>query len=207
MAYLNRQSIVSVLILSLMFSVVPLTGITLNLRSSSVNGWLEEIFGSSESKSGYEIFVKFEGINGEVTDIKHKDWIELQSFEFTMAVPWMMSGASRSGEVVVNDIFITKGVDKATPKLMEALTSGTVIGEVIIEVARGAGDKSTFYRYELTNVHVTSYQTGGDTSSAIPGDVLSLNFEEIKVIYTEFDGNGMMKGNIVWTWKIEEALA
>jgi type VI secretion system secreted protein Hcp len=187
---------------------MPLTGITLNLRSGSVNGWLEDIFGGPKTETAYEVFAKFEGINGESVDDKHNDWIEIQSFEFTMVVPGMMSGTSRrSGDIVVNDIFITKSVDKSTPKLMEALTSGMVIGEVIIEVARGSGDKNAFYRYELTNVMVTSYQSGGETSSVRPGDVVSLNFEEIKVIYTEFDETGSTKGNVEWAWRVEEAVA
>ena len=127
---------------------------------------------------------------------------------YARARPGMMSGTSRrSGEILVNDIFITKIVDKSTPKLMEALTSGKVIGEVIIEVARRSVDKSAFYRYELTNVIITSYQSGGEASSVRPGDVVSLNFEEIKVIYTEFDETGNMEGNIEWTWKVEEAVA
>lgn len=209
MAYLNRQSLIPVLILSLVFGIIPLTGTSLNLRSSSVNGWLEDIFGGSKTDTGYTIYAKFEGINGESVDDRHKDWIEIQSFEFSMAVPGGVSGASRRlGDVLVNDIFITKIVDKSTPKLMEAISSGKVIGEVIIEVARGTGDKETFYRYELTNVLVTSYQSGGEASSVRPGDVLSLNFEEIKVTYTDFDeSTGSMRGKIEWTWRIEEAIA
>ena len=209
MAYLDRQSLIPVLILSLVISVVPLTGIGLNQRSGSVNGWLEDIFGGSKSETSSTIFAKFEAINGESTDEKHKDWIEIHSFEFSMAVPGSASGTSRRrGDVVANDIFITKSVDKSTPKLMEALTRNTVIGEVIIEVVRPTGNKETFYRYELTNVLVTSYQSGGEESGIKPGDVLSLNFEEIKVTYTEFDkSTGSMKGNIEWTWRIEEAEA
>jgi type VI secretion system secreted protein Hcp len=209
MAYLDRQSLIPVLILSLVISVVPLTGIGLNQRSGSVNGWLEDIFGGSKSESSSTIFAKFEAINGESTDEKHKDWIEIHSFEFSMAVPGSATGTSRTrGDVVANDIFITKSVDKSTPKLMEALTRNTVIGEVIIEVVRPTGDKDTFYRYKLTNVLVTSYQSGGEATGLTVGDVLSLNFEEIKVTYTEFDeSTGSMKGNIEWTWRIEEAEA
>ena len=209
MTYLNRQSLIPVLILSLVFSIFPLTGTSVNLRSSSVNGWLENIFGGSEKDTGYAIYAKFQGIDGESVDDRHNDWIEIQSFEFSMVVPGGVSGSSRRlGDVVVNDIFITKTVDKSTPKLMGAVSSGQVIGEVIIEVAKGTGDKEVFYRYELTNVLVTSYQSGGEASSIRPGDVISLNFEEIKVTYTDFDeSTGKMKGTIEWTWRNEEAVA
>jgi type VI secretion system secreted protein Hcp len=32
-----------------------------------------------------------------------------------------------------------------------------------------------------------------------------LNFEEIKVTYTEMDSKGKKKGNIEYGWKVEEA--
>jgi type VI secretion system secreted protein Hcp len=32
----------------------------------------------------------------------------------------------------------------------------------------------------------------------------SLNFEEIKVTYTENDAKGKSKGNIEYSWKVEE---
>ena len=209
MTYLNRQSLIPVLILSLIFSIIPLTGTSLNLRSSSVNGWLDNIFGGSGKETGYAIYAQFEGIDGESRDDRHMDWIDIQSFEFSMVVPGGASGSSRRlSDVLVNDIFITKNVDKSTPKLMEAISNGQVIGEVIIEVAKGTGNKETFYRYELKNVLVTSYQSGAEASSIKPGDVISLNFEEIKVTYTDFDeSTGKMKGIIEWTWRIEEAVA
>jgi len=33
---------------------------------------------------------------------------------------------------------------------------------------------------------------------------LSLNFEEIKVTYTETDNTGKKKGNVEYSWKVEE---
>jgi type VI secretion system secreted protein Hcp len=38
----------------------------------------------------------------------------------------------------------------------------------------------------------------------VPMDNLSINFEEIKVTYTENDAKGKKKGNIEYTWKVEE---
>jgi hypothetical protein len=125
MANIDRHSLIPVLILSLVFSVVPLTGITLNLRSGSVNGWLDDLFGGSKSEdttsgSRYAIFAEFEAIEGESMEADRKNWIDLDSFEFSMGVPGTISGTSRrSWDVVVNEIIITKRVDKSTPKLME----------------------------------------------------------------------------------------
>ena len=63
----------------------------------------------------------------------------------------------------------------------------------------------TYYRYELKNAQITHYQIGADTDGdGVPEIDMSLNFEEIKVTYTECDSEGKSKGNVEMTWKVEE---
>ena len=63
----------------------------------------------------------------------------------------------------------------------------------------------TYYRYELKNVLVTSYSVSGAAQSEdVPSEDFSLNFEEIKVTYTENDNKGKKKGNVEYGWKVEE---
>ena len=38
----------------------------------------------------------------------------------------------------------------------------------------------------------------------VPMESFSLNFEEIKVTYTELDDCGGKKGNVEYSWKVEE---
>lgn len=63
-----------------------------------------------------------------------------------------------------------------------------------------------YLKYELTNVIVTSYNiSGSGQSESVPTESLSLNFEEIKVTYTEQDkATGQSKGNVEYAWKVEE---
>ena len=42
---------------------------------------------------------------------------------------------------------------------------------------------------------------GGD---AVPMESFSLNFEEIKQTYTEYDSKGKKQGNVEMGWKVEE---
>ena len=50
---------------------------------------------------------------------------------------------------------------------------------------------------------VTSYQVSGGSQDK-PHESFSLNFEEIKVIYTEMDEKGSKKGDVSYGWKVEE---
>ena len=55
---------------------------------------------------------------------------------------------------------------------------------------------------------MTSYNiSGSGQSEDVPAEDFALNFEEIKVTYTECDEKGKSKGNIEYTWKVEEGEA
>ncbi len=91
---------------------------------------------------------------------------------------------------------------------MERCAKGQVISGAVIEFCRDMdGSFKTVYRYELSNVLITNFYCSGRTSEDVPVEEFSLNFEEITVIYTEFDDDGKSKGNVEFTWKVEEAEA
>jgi hypothetical protein len=85
---------------------------------------------------------------------------------------------SSAGKVSVHDISITKQVDKASPKLAQFCANGKHIPNVKIEM-RKAG--KTYLTYTLTNVVISSYQTGGHADQ--PSESLSLNFTKIEIKY------------------------
>ncbi len=157
--------------------------------------------------SGTRIFAYFEDIPGESTSEGYVDWIDVDSFLFSMSKP--TTGASgysrRRGVVAFEDVVCTKWVDKATPKLMEAAATGEVIAEVVVAFTRGFdGEAQEYYMLEFTNVLVTSYQSGGSSGDVVPQDTLTWNFESVLVRYTEYDDDGDPMGHVEWSWEVEE---
>jgi type VI secretion system secreted protein Hcp len=114
-------------------------------------------------------YMQFGDIKGESTDDRHKDWIEISSFN---ATGWRL-GANGATRPAVNELTITKRHDVASPKLYEALHNGTHIPKVIIELTRSGGQTT----YLLTDVVVSSYQmsSGGDRP-----EVMTLKFGQIQ---------------------------
>ena len=155
-------------------------------------------------------YIKFDGIDGEAQDKDHKNWSDILSFNQAVTKP---GGAAtgptrRRGDVILEDIQVTKEIDKASPKIAEAVCLGRVFPKVDIHVTASYTDagRVPYYCYELKNVQVTSYNIGGSgQSDDVPVEEMSLNFEEIRVTYTETDRAGKKKGNIEYTWKVEEA--
>jgi type VI secretion system secreted protein Hcp len=150
-----------------------------------------------------KIYAYFEGIPGESEHIDYEDWIDVLTFEFSIHQPETTPGPiRRRGEVEFGDIVLTKMVDKATPKLMEKVALGEVIPDVKIVMTKGEG--LVFYQYELSNVLVTGVESSVSTMGDIyPSDTITLGYEEIKVIYTQYDTEGHSMGNIEWEYTIE----
>ena len=153
-------------------------------------------------------FVKFDGVDGESKDKGHADWCDLVNFSHGYVKSGGGTGSKRRrGDVQISDFNLRVDIDKAAPKLGEAALSGKVFPKVEIHVTASYTDagRVTFYAYELKNVQIAHYQVGGDTDGdGIPEIAMSLNFEEIKVTYTECDNEGKSKGNVEMTWKVEE---
>lgn len=164
------------------------------------------VLAASVSGAGY---IKFDGVDGESADGRHEKWIDILSMSQTIHRSQAVdptTGASTRGAVVLGDIVCTKELDKSTPKLAEAICTGRVFPLVEIELAAPVGGaQQTYYRYELKNVMVTSYSFAGSGQDGTrPVEQLSLNFEEIKVVYTERDSTGASQGTVEFTWKVEE---
>lgn len=154
-------------------------------------------------------YIKFEGIDGEAQDKDHKAWSDLASFSQGITQPGRSSTGPtrRRGDVVLDDIVCTKELDKSSPKLAEAICKGKVFGKVDIHLTASTTDagRVTYLAYQLKNVMVTSYDVAGSgQSDDVPMETFSLNFEEIKVTYTECDSSGKSKGNVEYEWKVEE---
>ncbi len=153
------------------------------------------------------VFIKFDGVDGEAQDRDHKDWINLLSFSQGQFIPQTgAAGSARSRAVCVfDDIVLTKELDKSSPKLAEAVCKGQVFPKVIIHLTSASLEGQVYYAYELKNVLVTSYRITGSTADDRPMEEFSLNFEEIKATFTEYDvSTGRAKGNVEYTWKVEE---
>ncbi len=155
------------------------------------------------------LFIKFDGVDGEAQDKDHKGWSDILSFSWGLhkAGAGATGQTRRRGVVTVEDVVCTKEYDKSSPKLAESICSGKVFPKVEIHdtTTYGEGNRATFLKYELKNVMVSSHNVsaagGGD---AVPTETMSLNFEEVKQTYVEYDAAGKKKGNVEMNWKVEE---
>jgi type VI secretion system secreted protein Hcp len=155
----------------------------------------------------FDAFLKIEGIPGESTDDKHKDWIELLSFNLGATQPAAgaaSSGGARSAERVnLQDFSCVKTIDKASPKLFLKCCDGTHIGKIEVELCRATGDKQLYMKYVMSDNIVSTYRPGGSAQGGetLPLEEVSFNFGKIELTYTETDHKtGKPKGDVKAHW-------
>ena len=89
-----------------------------------------------------DVFLKLEGIKGEAQDDKHKEEIDVLAWSWGMSQSGTthMGTGSGSGKVAVEELSVTKHVDKSSPTLALHSCSGKHIPKGLLTV-RKAGDK------------------------------------------------------------------
>ena len=153
------------------------------------------------------MFIKIGDIKGESVESSHEKWSDVTGFGQGQSVPEPSGESRRRADVQLNDLVVVKFIDKASPKIAEAVLTGKVFPKVELDLTALFGDteRLVYYTYELENARVTSYNiSGSGQGDDRPTETFSLNFEEIKVTYTEYDSDGNVKGSVEYTWNVEE---
>ncbi len=138
-----------------------------------------------ESMAAFDYFLKLDGIAGESVDSKHKGEIDVQSWSWgeTQSGP-SGGGGSGAGKVQMQDLHVTASMSKASPQLMLACASGQHAKSAILTGRRGGKAALEFLTFSLSDVLVSSYQTGG-TEAEPPVDAVSLKFSKIQIEYKQ----------------------
>ena len=155
----------------------------------------------------FDAFLKIDGLSGESTDDKHKEWIEVLSFQHGMVQPSSATASSSGGgtteRVQMHDLSITKLTDKASVALFQACASGKHFKTVTLEVDRAGGDKLKYMEIKMEQVVISSVQVGGSHGAGEPTESVSFNFGTATWTYTQqkrTDGSG--GGNVTGGWDL-----
>jgi len=147
-------------------------------------------------------FLKINGIDGESTDDKHKNEIELESWSWGLAQSGSGTqsgtGGSGAGKAHFQDFHFVSKVSKASPKLMLACATGQHIDEVNLAVRKAGGTQLEYLKIKLTQVLVSSYQSGGAShGDVVPTDQYSLNYAKVEFHYTPQDAKGNLASQVL----------
>jgi type VI secretion system secreted protein Hcp len=131
----------------------------------------------------HSIFCKVDGIPGASTVEKHKDEIEVLTFQYGVTHPY--SGGRSSGERQHSNVTIEKLSDKASGPLMLSCVNGTVLKQVQLNFYKEdrSGKEEVYATITLKNAAVASWTAEGKAGDGRPGfgETVAFTFEEIMI--------------------------
>jgi type VI secretion system secreted protein Hcp len=153
-----------------------------------------------------DYFLKLEGIEGESTDSKHKNEIDILSWSWgqTNAGAGHYGTGSGAGKVSMHDFNFTMRVNKASPKLMLACSTGKHISKAVLTCRKAGEEQQEYLKVTMSEVLVSSYQTGGSSGEVVPVETIALNFSKIEQEYSPQDEKGKLTAAIKAGWNVKE---
>jgi type VI secretion system secreted protein Hcp len=169
-----------------------------------------------------DIYVKFEGaseLQGDSTDTKHANEIEVSTFKHQVSQPKSSSastaGAHTAERTEHGEMLFTKDIDKATSKLHRACSAGTVYPKVVITFYRAYGGKNTtstsqtridYYKIVLEDVVVSSVETVID-GGELPAEGFGLKYGKITWEYKQHKHDGSATSTGIAGWDLRKNVA
>jgi type VI secretion system secreted protein Hcp len=154
-----------------------------------------------------DVYLQIDGIKGESTDDKHKDWIECTSVNWGVSQPRSATASTGGGHTaercVHEEVEFTKLADLASPILLQTCSAGKTIPKAKLEFMRadGQGDRIKYFEIELENVLIGSVKPEVKEGSIIQ-EVVGLKFSKIKWKYTQQKVTGGAGGNTSGGWDL-----
>lgn len=156
-----------------------------------------------------DMFLKCTDLPGESVDSVYKGSIDVLAWSWGMS----QSGTTHAGpgagagKVNVQDLSLTKWVDKASPKLQLFCCNGKHIKEALLVVRKAGEHPLEYIKITMSDIIISSVSTGGSGGEDRLTENVALNFATVKFEYTPQKVDGSGDTAVPYTWKISQNVA
>lgn len=154
-----------------------------------------------------DMFLKIDGVDGESRDDKHKGEIDILAWSWGLSQSGSthMGGGGGSGKVNIQDVSITKWIDKATPNLMKYCCNGKHFKEALLTVREAGGEALEYIKIKMNDLIISSISTGGSGGEDRLTENITLNFAKVGFEYQPQKDDGSKDGGAIPViWNIKE---
>lgn len=146
-------------------------------------------------------FLKLGNIEGESVSKGHEKWIHIHTVTTTMNRTRPRTAANHThvtGETKIDDIHITKPIDKSSVLIQQALAHGDSFDEVHIHLCNQIGNtQEPYLKYVLKDCMLTyHYFSGVAGNETTDQETLHIGFSEIEWTYVVMDSKGNPQGQV-----------
>ena len=137
-----------------------------------------------------DMFLKLGNIKGESRDKVHKDEIDVLAWSWGLSTG---TGKTKKGilpPACIQYLSFTKFIDRASPDIILAGVSGQLIPTARLTMRKAGEMPLEFLRFDMTNVTVTSYSTGGSGGEDRLTENVTLRFDVLNGVYRQQNPDG-----------------
>lgn len=152
-----------------------------------------------------DYFLKIDGIDGESTDKKHKNSIDIESWSWgeNNSGSSSQGGGGGAGKVTMQDFNFVMRVNKASPKLLLACANGQPFKSALLTCRKAGKEQQEYLKIKFSDLLVSNFQTGGSSGDIIPVDQISLNFSKIEYEYYPQKADGGLDAKVPVHWDLK----
>jgi type VI secretion system secreted protein Hcp len=157
-----------------------------------------------------DMFIRFDGVDGESQQKGLEKWIELQTFSMSSAAAGstVVGGGSGVGKPSIHGVNFSTVAGKHTPAIAQKYFKGEHFPTVEVKFIKQTGNASaeTYYHLKMEKVFVTSMQNGKSDGS-LGSESMSLTAEtyEQEYFHQGADGKLTSVGKTKYNEKTNEA--
>jgi len=153
-----------------------------------------------------DMFIKIGDLKGESRDKVHVGEIDVLAWSWGVSNSSLAQagGGTGDGKCNVQDLSLTKYVDKASPSLLLACRKGAHFPTATLVVRKAGGKPLEYLKLTLTQVTVTAVSTGGSGGEDRLTENVTLNFAKVRVDYVEQKPDGGEGDKPTMTFSIAE---
>ena len=152
-----------------------------------------------------DIFAKIGDIKGESLDGKHKGEIEVTSWSWGVSNAGSMGVGSGggTGKASFADLTFQHEMDKASPVLLLACSTGKHYPDATFTARKSGGDQQEYLTVKLSDVIVTSVSVGHGNGS-VPSESITLQFSKVELEYKPQKADGSLDAGVQYKYNIKE---
>ncbi|MBE7542124.1 MAG: type VI secretion system tube protein Hcp [Bryobacteraceae bacterium] len=142
-------------------------------------------------------FLKYGDIEGETLNEQHPKHIEIHNYSWSGSHTGSpeSGGGLAAGKAQVDDLMVTKTMDKSSPKLKLACCTGKPVDQAYLVVDRAGDTPTTYLKITLDKAVISSYNVNGGGGD-LPMESLSLSYTKVSIDYIPVDDDGNPQGAI-----------
>jgi type VI secretion system secreted protein Hcp len=148
------------------------------------------VLSSGASATPTDLFLKFDGIAGESTDSRYRDWSEISSVNWGVsASSGGVVGGGGAGKVVFQDLTWSQVMDKSVTGLFSAIAKGQHIKDARVDFIKPGVNPLVYFKMEFREVFLTNLDVIGTSSSKATIDG-AFSYDFLKMTYTPQKADG-----------------